>query len=126
MAFGSFANLNSLISAQSTLMVTCASGLTWTAVADGGSNGFTGGYRQLSGPGGSKLSYCLVVNPINFAGGQCAAWGDPLVNFIFNAIVNSSTGAAQTATIYGYINAGQNNIATGTYQDTVNVTVTYQ
>jgi spore coat protein U-like protein len=98
------------ITGQGNLTVTCTKGITAANITLGG----TVGSRVMTGPTPSDtLSYELYSNA-----GRSAAWGAPGVP------VPTTTGAAQTMTVYGRIPFGQY-VAAGAYSATVAATLNF-
>ncbi len=109
--------INSNVDAQSTVTATCASGAAYTVALNAGSGaGATFPARRMtSGP--NTLNYTLYTDA-----GRSTIWGDGSAGSILSN--QSGTGSAQAITVYGRIPSGQS-VPTGTYTDTITVTVTF-
>lgn len=101
------------------LSVRCTNGTEWVASADAGlGTGATTDVRRMQN-GANLLSYTLYTDPA-----RTVAWGGAegdeagLINGI-------GTGTQQLTTIYGRVFAGQTSLPSGSYEDTVHVTVSY-
>lgn len=99
----------------SSISVTCVSDTQYKIGLDNGlhANGTT---RRMLGSGGQLVRYELYSN-----NGRTTRWGNtPTVD----TVDKTGNGNAQTATVYGRVPA-QSTPASGTYTDTITVTVTY-
>jgi spore coat protein U-like protein len=101
--------------------VRCTKGTTYhVALAQGanptGASTCTAPARQMSDGGTERLGYDLYTNV-----GRTTVWGCTTTN---DVDVTSASSAANAMTVYGRIPAGQD-VATGSYTDTVVVTVTF-
>lgn len=92
----------------------CPSGTAWQIGMGAGQ--YNAGTRRMRNPSGAYVSYGLFRNA-----GRTLAWGDSLG---VNTVSGTGTGSPTPVTIYGRIPA-QGSAATGSYQDTVIVTLTY-
>jgi spore coat protein U-like protein len=132
-AFGTYdpvvVNKTAALTATGSLSVTCTTGDAISVDLDQGLNG-TGSatvpVRAMGtgtlGVGGSQLLYSLFFPTVAGASGAATTtlWGTGgLTSFGYSA-----TGVAQTINVFGSIAGGQN-VPTGSYADTVNVTVNY-
>lgn len=109
--------INSNVDAQSTVTTTCSSGAAYTiALSAGGGAGATFASRRMtSGP--NTLLYSLYTDT-----GRSSVWGSGAAGSVLSN--NAGTGAAQAIPVFGRIPTGQS-VPTGTYSDTVTVTVTF-
>lgn len=85
------------------------------ALSDGGGTSYTT-RRMLRTPAGYQLNYQLYSNA-----GRTTVWGDGSAG---TSVVNFTSRATATQTVYGRITALQN-VGAGSYSDTAVVTVTY-
>lgn len=123
LAFGAYdpvgANAATPLDATGGVVVTCTNGASTTVTLGQGSNANTGStdaapLRRMAS-GGNYLSYMLYQNA-----GHTTVWG----NTAGTGLAHTGTGTATTVTVYGRIAAGQN-VASGSYADTVVATVTF-
>lgn len=116
LSFGARDNLATSVSSQTTLSITCPSGTPWQVGLNNGQN-FSGTTRRMRhATTNAWISYGLFQNTA-----RTTAWGNTLGN---NTLGGTGTGTTQTLTIYGQAPA-QAVSASGSYQDTVTVTLTY-
>ena len=102
---------------DTTIDVTCTNGTAYTIALDGGSVAHDVTARQMSDSGSNRLSYELYTDS-SFA----TVWGDGTLATA--TISGTGNGAAQPATVYGRVPAGQYVPATN-YADQITVKVTY-
>lgn len=104
---------------EATLTVTCTNGTAWSAVADaGGGQGATMASRVMTGTtSGNKLNYALYTDSQ-----RTTIWGDG--SDTTATISDSGSGSGQEKLIYAAIPA-QSGAKADSYNDTVNITVTY-
>ena len=107
-------NLTGVTDGQSTVNVTCTNGGTYNVGLDGGQNAVAAQRNLKSGV--NTLAYGLFSDPTHGT-----AWGNTIGT---DTIAGTGNGAQQALTVYGEIATGQT-LTTGTYTDTVLVTVTY-
>lgn len=109
--------INSNVDAQSAVTATCSSGAAYTiGLSTGGGAGATFATRRMtSGP--NQLQYTLYADA-----GRTTIWGNGTAGSILSN--NAGTGTAQAIPVYGRIPSGQN-VPTGTYSDTITVTITF-
>jgi spore coat protein U-like protein len=98
----------------STVNVTCTNGGAYNVGLDSGLNGVAGQRNLKSGT--NTLAYGLFSDAAH-----ATAWGNTVGT---DTIAGTGNGAVQALTVYGEIAAGQT-LTTGSYTDTVQVTVTY-
>lgn len=103
--------------ATSTIDVTCTSGTSFSVYLNGGVNGSITDRRLKAANSSAQLSYNLFSDSA-----RTTIWGD---NNAGTPSTGTGTGSAVTQTVYGRINAGQNNAPIDTYHDTITVTVDY-
>jgi spore coat protein U-like protein len=103
--------------AQTSVNVTCSSGLTYTIALDGGQSANVAA-RAMVDSGAHSLTYALYTT-----NGYSTIWGDGTGSTSTRG--GTGSGSAQNFQIYGRVPVGQY-VAAGTgYADVVNVTVTY-
>lgn len=113
--FGTLASsLSSPHDQTASVTLQCPSGTAWQIGMDAGQH--HSGTRRMRNASGNYVSYGLFRNAA-----RTQAWGDSLG---VNTVSGTGTGAAVPVTVYGRIPA-QGSAATGSYQDTVIVTLTY-
>jgi spore coat protein U-like protein len=117
LAFGAYTGAQ--LDGSTTFSPNCTTGAAWTVDADRGLNftGASGSYQRRLVNGAAFLSYNLYTDTgrtTNF--GTTTAAGA--------TIPGTGTGAAQSTTFYARIPA-QTGTLTGTYSDTVTLTVTF-
>lgn len=118
-AFGSV-NVLSGSAADSTggVTVTCTNGTPWAASAGvGGGSGATFASRKMTS-GSNLLNYTLYSDS-----GRTTIWGDGTGGTA--TVTNTGSGNAQNFTVYGRVFSGQTTTPSGSYSDTVVVTVTF-
>jgi spore coat protein U-like protein len=103
--------------ANTTLSVTCPTGVAYNIGLQSQNAGGSGGAGQMNN-GGSHLVYNLYQNAAD-----TTAWGNTVGT---NTVAATGTNAAQTQTVYGQVaQSAVNGASTGNYTDTVTVTVFY-
>lgn len=114
--FGTQGALTTAIDTSSELKVVCTPSTPYNIGLNAGStSGATTTTRQMTGAGGA-IDYQMFQD-----GSRTVNWGDVVGT---DTVSSSGTGSTQTFTIYGRVPA-QTTPATGTYTDTVAVTVTF-
>lgn len=107
---------SSPLDASATVAVTCTNGTTYNVGLDAGAgSGATVSSRRMTS-GANTLSYSIYTNAA-----RSTVWGATLG---VDTVAGTGTGAQQTLTMYGRAPAHQT-APTGSYTDTVTVTVTY-
>lgn len=107
------------IDGSGAISVTCTSGTAWEAAAGlGAGTDATLASRKMVN-GANLLNYGLYTDEA-----RTNVWGDG-VDGATAIISDTGQGTAQEKTIYGRIPAGQTSLPSGSYADTVTVTVTY-
>jgi spore coat protein U-like protein len=103
--------------ANTTLSVTCPTGVAYNIGLQSQNAGGSGGAGQMNN-GGAHLVYNLYQNAA-----YTTAWGNTVGT---NTVAATGTNAAQTQTVYGQVaQAAVSGASTGNYTDTVTVTVFY-
>lgn len=106
------------VDASGGITVTCTNGAAWTAAAGVGSGtGATFASRKLKS-GTDLLNYSLYTDSA-----RTNVWGDGTTGTA--TFSGTGMGSSQNVTVYGRIGAGQTTVPTGSYSDTVSVTVSY-
>ena len=109
--------INTAVDVQGNVTATCSAGAPYTiAMSVGSGAGATYSGRQMTA-GGSTMTYNLYIDS-----GRTTVWGDGTGGS--DIARGAGTGAAQNITVYGRIRGGQS-VPTGSYTDTVNVTLTF-
>ncbi|RYZ04226.1 MAG: SCPU domain-containing protein [Myxococcales bacterium] len=123
LAFGTYdpvgAHAAAPLDATGGVVVTCTNGAATTVTLGQGSNANTGSsdatpLRRMAS-GGNFLSYSLYQNA-----GHTTVWG----NTSGTGVAHTGSGTATSVSVYGRVPAGQN-VASGSYADTVVATVTF-
>jgi spore coat protein U-like protein len=123
LAFGSYdpvgANSATALDASGSVIVTCTNGAATTVTLGQGSNANTGSsdaapLRRMQSAG-NFLSYALYQDAAH-----TSVWG----NTAGTGVGHTGSGTATTVPVYGRIAAGQN-VASGSYADTVVATITF-
>ncbi len=113
-AFGSYNPTGgSQLDGTGTVSVTCTKDTSYTVALDGGGQGAVASRAMLSGA--NLLTYQLYSDAA-----RTTVWGDTAGQLVSG----TGTGAQQDLTVFGRIPASQN-VPSGAYADTINVTVTY-
>ncbi|HEX4338375.1 MAG TPA: spore coat U domain-containing protein [Polyangiaceae bacterium] len=124
LAFGAYdpvtANASSPLDGTGGVSVNCTSGSAATVTLGQGSNANTGStdiipLRRMADASTHRLSYFLFSDS-----GRTTVWG----NTIATGVAQTGTGSVVALTVYGRVTAGQN-VAAGSYADTVVATVTF-
>lgn len=123
LAFGAYdpvgTNASTPLDGLGGVVVTCTNGAPTTVTLGQGAHANTGSTdaaplrRMVSGA--NFLSYSLYQDA-----GRATTWG----NTSGTGVAHTGTGTATTVTVYGRVAAGQN-VASGSYTDTVVATVTF-
>lgn len=120
LAFGNIDPLDNATNntdATTTIEVTCANGTTYDVGLDAGlATDATVSTRAMTS-GADALNYSLYSDA-----GRSTNWGNTVGT---DTVSDTGTGSAQTITVYGRVPSGQETVPTGTYADTITVTVTY-
>lgn len=109
--------INSNVDVTGAVTATCSTGAPYTlALSAGGGAGATFAARRMtSGPNG--LTYSLYSDA-----GRSVVWGNGTLGSSLSN--NTGNGTAQVITVYGRIPSPQT-VPTGTYSDTITVTITF-
>ncbi len=99
------------------IAVTCTSGTAWSADADAGAGTGASILDRRMADGANLLSYQLYTEPT-----RTEIWGDGEDGA---TIDDEGTGTEQQVPIYARVIAAQTGVPSGTYADTVVVTVSY-
>jgi spore coat protein U-like protein len=106
--------LSGVTTGTATVSVTCTNGGAYDVGLDNGLNG--GGTARVLASGTDLLNYDLFQDTLH-----ASRWGNTVGT---DTVAGVGNGAVQDLTVYGQIAAGQT-LTTGSYTDTVLVTVTY-
>lgn len=121
LAFGSITPVDNIdFDSTSTVTVTCSNGTSYNTGLDEGSNssGSTVSTRRMSDGGAPNyLAYQLYSDS-----GRSTVWGKTIAT---DTVTGTGDGTGQVLTVYGRVPAGQQTVPTGSYSDTVTVTVTF-
>jgi len=111
------------VDAQTTVSVTCTNGSPYSIGMDNGAN-FSASRRMRQGATANYLSYGLYTDT-----GRSNAWTTATSNIACAAtnscFLGTGSGSAQSVTIYGRVPSTGSAPPTGTYTDTVTMTITY-
>jgi spore coat protein U-like protein len=119
LAFGSTipTPVNSNIDATSTITATCSNAVPFSIALNAGQGaGATMAVRKMSS-GTNTVNYTMYTDA-----GRTTVWGDGTAGSVVNSL--TGTGAPQAIPVFGRIPTGQTP-ATGTYNDTILVTLTF-
>ncbi|WP_372865147.1 spore coat U domain-containing protein [Spongiibacter sp.] len=120
LAFGNVAPVNNLnIDATGSVTVTCSLGTSYAVALDDGTNSSDGSVntRRMTDGLSNYLSYQMYTDV-----GRTDVWGETSGT---DDVTGTGTGLSVPIVVYGRIASGQQETQTGSYTDTVNVTVTY-
>ena len=108
--FGTQSNVGGAanIDAAGSFTVTCTNTVGYATTLGNGAN-FSSGRRMTNGT--VFINYSIYSDA-----GRTTAW---------SSVAGTGTGSAQTLNVYGRIPTGQTSVSTGSYTDTVQITVTY-
>ncbi len=124
LGFGAYdpvgANNASPLDGTGTVIVTCTNGAAAAVTLGQGANAAAGStdttpIRRMKNAAGAFLSYSLYQD-----NAHTTTWG----NTAGTSVAQTGTGTASSVTVYGRVPAGQN-VASGSYADTVVATVTF-
>lgn len=121
LAFGNVEPVQGLdIDNTSTVTVTCSLGTSYAIALDDGANSSDGSVstRRMTDGSSNYLSYQLYSDPT-----RTTVWGETSGTDDVSGL--TGTGLGLPAVVYGRIPSGQEETPTGSYSDTINVTVTY-
>jgi spore coat protein U domain-containing protein, fimbrial subunit CupE1/2/3/6 len=111
------------VDSSSDISVRCSKNAGYSlALSAGTTSGATFAQRLLAGPGGEQLQYNLYTDS-----NRNSIWGDGTNSTGTVGGTGGGMGVTQTKTVYGRLpdNAFNQAAATGAYNDTITVTVTY-
>ncbi|WP_250954226.1 spore coat U domain-containing protein [Rhizobium sp. CG5] len=120
LAFGTVGIIDTNIDAEADLTVQCTSGSAYQiSLSDGAGDGATTAARLLTNTVtiADTATYSLYQDA-----GRATLWGNTAGTNTVDS--DTATGADEVITVYGRVDSGQN-VATGTYQDTVVATISY-
>ena len=112
--FGTQGPLTSAVNQTSTITVTCTKSAPYNIGLDGGTSGNVSARTMINGA--NTVGYQLYSDS-----GRSTVWGNTIGT---NTVASTGTGSSQAFTVYGQVPA-QATPPAATYNDTVNVTVTY-
>ncbi|HJU07251.1 MAG TPA: spore coat U domain-containing protein [Rhodanobacteraceae bacterium] len=112
--FGTQGPLLAAVNQTSTITVTCTKSAPYNIGLDGGTSGNVNARTMVNGA--NSVGYQLYSDS-----GRNTIWGNTIGT---NTVASTGTGSAQAFTVYGQVPA-QTTPPAATYNDTVNVTVTY-
>jgi len=124
LGFGAYdpvgANSASPLDGTGSVIVTCTNGAAAAVTLGQGANAASGStdaapVRRMKDAAGAFLSYSLYQDTAH-----TTIWG----NTAGTSVAQTGTGTASSVTVYGRVPAGQN-VASGSYADTVVATVTF-
>lgn len=116
-AFGAYNPTGGNVDTTNTVTATCTSGTAYNIGLDaGGASGATVTTRKMSS-GSDRLNYSLYSDS-----GRSTNWGNTVGT---DTVADTGNGTAQGHTVYGRIPGSQTTVPTGSYSDTITVTVTY-
>lgn len=102
------------VDATGGISVTCTNGTAWAAAAGAGNGtGATVTARKMMS-GTDLLNYALFTDS-----GRTTNFGGA------NTISGTGTGSAQASTVYGRVASGQTTVPSGSYADSVTISLTY-
>ena len=115
LAFGTYDPAAANLDASTTINLTCTPGTNYDIGLDGGGSGNVSA-RQMANGGASTLNYGMYQDAT-----RTINWGDTVGT---DTITGVGAGGLQSHTVFGRIPTGQF-VATGAYNDTVTITVTF-
>jgi len=119
MNFGTYErNSASNVDSLATLTVNCTGGAPYTIDANRGLWAADGSMRDMDSGGTNKLPYNLFIDS-----GRTQVWGSTMTGG--NTIGGTGMGSNQNVLIYGRIPSGADPGTTGSFTDTVTVSVNY-
>jgi len=114
--FGTRGVLDTQVDAQGSIDVSCTGGTTFNIGLDGGSGTVIATRRMVNQTGLQTVSYQLFREAA-----RTSVWGNTIGS---DTVPGTGNGASQTFPVYGRVPA-QPGFGTGTFSDSVQVTVTY-
>lgn len=119
MAFGTYDTLTGTAKASPATAInfTCSNGATYSVSLNNGANyDSTGATRRMIRGG--------ATTPVADDYLTYKIYEDSAMTLAFDGMSGATTGASQSVTLYGKIDGGQTTRKTGTYSDTVVITIT--
>jgi len=116
--FGTAGLLTNTVDASGTISVTCTSTTPYNILLGNGQN-YQGGFE---GKRGMALNGATILYNLWQDSARSSYWGSTVGT---DTVAGTGTGSAQPYTVYGRVYGSQTTPATGTYTDTVVVTVSY-
>ncbi len=119
-AFGNVEPVNNAnIDAVGSVTVTCSLGTSYSVLLDDGANSSDGtvSTRRMTDGSSNYLSYQLYSDTL-----RTSVWGETGGT---NDVTGTGTGLGVPVVVYGRIPSGQQETQTGSYSDTIGVTVNY-
>lgn len=120
LAFGNVEPVNNLnIDAVGSVTVTCSLGTSYSVLLDAGNNSSDGSVstRRMTDGSSNYLSYQIYSDTL-----RTTVWGETGGT---NDVTGTGTGLGVPLVVYGRIPSGQQETQTGSYTDTIDVTVNY-
>lgn len=120
LAFGNVEPVNNLnIDAVGSVTVTCSLGTTYSVLLDAGNNSSDGSVstRRMNDGSTNYLSYQIYSDAL-----RSSVWGESSGT---DDVTGIGTGLGVPLVVYGRIPSGQQETQTGSYTDTIDVTVNY-
>jgi spore coat protein U-like protein len=122
LAFGNYTPGTGPVTSSSTLQVRCTRGTPYTVALNAGTT--TGGTlaQRLMAPAATPLQYNLFTT-----NAYTTVWGDGTGGTATQAGTGAGLGTATSFTVFGRLpdSATNQDVATGSFSDTITVTVTY-
>lgn len=118
LAFGTVDPLSSQTDASSTVTVKCTKNTTYSVGLDAGTTSGATVANRLLANSGDTMQYNLYTTS-----GYATVWGDTAGTW--QTGTGAGMGTGNPLTVYGRVAGGQQNLAVGSFSDTVTVTVTY-
>lgn len=118
--FGTHGTAESNIDAQTTITVNCTSGTGYKVGLAAASNP-----GSLTGVGNFNFGGTLIPYQLYQDSGRTTIWGNNFAAGTANIVAGTGTAADQTITVYARVADIPDTINPNTYNDTVNVKVTY-
>lgn len=112
--FGVKGVLNTAITGQSSIGITCTQGASWSVVLDGGTTGNTAA-RSMASPAGDTVSYNLYRDAA-----RTSVWGTTTTS----QATGTGTGTSQSLPVYGTVPV-QSTPKPGAYSDRIVATIRY-
>lgn len=119
LAFGSYNSISATSAdAVGTITATCTTGTSFTVTLNQGTgSGALVVARKMTGPAGATLDYAIYADAL-----RSSIWGDGSAGTTYH--LATGDGMPKAIGMYGLIPASQR-VATGSYADTITVTLSY-